>query len=111
MLGLIFLRFADATFAPARDRIEAKASARRTVAPKDYHASGVIYIGDAARFGYLLDRPEGADLEARQHINSYTKDLESDRSASSTRSSSGFAAFFLDGHAARDAVVPGSRQA
>jgi type I restriction enzyme M protein len=28
VLGLIFLRFADATFAAARDGIEAKASAR-----------------------------------------------------------------------------------
>jgi len=31
VLGLIFLRFADAKFKTARERIEAKASARRTI--------------------------------------------------------------------------------
>jgi type I restriction enzyme M protein len=62
VMGLIFLRFAEATFVAARDGIEAKASARRTIGPQDYQAAGVIYLDDAARFGYMLDRPEGADL-------------------------------------------------
>ena len=42
VLGLIFLRFADARFAAAREEIEAKASARRRVGPSDYHAHRVI---------------------------------------------------------------------
>jgi type I restriction enzyme M protein len=80
VLGLIFLRFADATFAAARDRVEAKASARRTIGPKDYHAAGVIYLDDAARFGYLLERPEGADLgsavnEAMRLVEEHNPDL------------------------------------
>ena len=62
MLGLIFLRFADAKFKSAREGIEAKASARRTVGPSDYHAQRVLYLTEAARFDSLLALPEGADL-------------------------------------------------
>lgn len=62
VLGLIFLRFADARFAAARERIEAKGSARRRVGPSDYHAERVIYLTEAARFSYLLELPEGSDL-------------------------------------------------
>ncbi len=62
VLGLIFLRFADAKFEAAREQIEAKASARRKIGPSDYHAQRVIYLTEAARFSYLLDLPEGADL-------------------------------------------------
>ncbi|MHB8694226.1 MAG: type I restriction-modification system subunit M [Solirubrobacteraceae bacterium] len=62
VLGLIFLRFADAKFTAAREAIEAKASARRTIGPSDYHARRVIYLTDEARFQYLLDLPEGSDL-------------------------------------------------
>jgi type I restriction enzyme M protein len=35
VLGLIFLRFADARFETAREVIEAKASARRKIGPSD----------------------------------------------------------------------------
>jgi type I restriction enzyme M protein len=62
VLGLIFLRFADAKFAAARHAIEAKASARRTVGSSDYHAQRVIYLTDEARFEHLLNLPEGTDL-------------------------------------------------
>lgn len=62
VLGLIFLRFADARFEAAREDIEAKASSRRKIGPSDYHAQRVIYLTDAARFTYLLDLPEGSDL-------------------------------------------------
>src|SRR5215218_9657560 len=62
VLGLIFLRFADARFAAARDEIEAKASARRIIGPPDYHARGVIYLTKEARFQELLELPEGTDL-------------------------------------------------
>lgn len=62
VLGLIFLRFADAKFGAARDAIEARASARRTIGPSDYHARRVIYLTDEARFQHLLDLPEGTDL-------------------------------------------------
>ena len=62
VLGLIFLRFADTSFAAARERIEAKASARRKVGPSDYQAERVLYLPDEARFSHLLGLPEGADL-------------------------------------------------
>lgn len=62
VLGLIFLRFADATFSVAREAVEAKASARREVGPGDYQARGVVYLTEEARFSSLLALPEGTDL-------------------------------------------------
>src|SRR4051812_40169163 len=62
VLGLIFLSFAEARFEAARDRIEAKASARRRVGPSDYQAQGLIYVPPDARFSALLDLPERTDL-------------------------------------------------
>jgi hypothetical protein len=62
VLGLIFLRFADAKFKAASAGIEAKASARRTVGPSDYHAQRVLYLTETARFDHLLALPEGTDL-------------------------------------------------
>jgi type I restriction enzyme M protein len=62
VLGLIFLRFADARFKAASPGIEAKASVRRAIGPSDYHAQRVLYLTANARFEYLLDLPEGADI-------------------------------------------------
>jgi type I restriction enzyme M protein len=62
VLGLIFLRFADARFEAARAKIEAKGSARRKIAPSDYHAERLIYLAPGARFSTLLELPEGSDL-------------------------------------------------
>jgi type I restriction enzyme M protein len=62
VLGLIFLRFADAKFTAARDAIEAKASTRRAIGPSDYHAQRVIYLTEEARFEHLLKLPEGTNL-------------------------------------------------
>jgi type I restriction enzyme M protein len=62
VLGLIFLRFADARFEAAQPSIEAKASARRKIGPSEYHAKRLIYLAPAARFGALLELPEGTDL-------------------------------------------------
>lgn len=80
VLGLIFLRFADARFEAARERVEAKASARRRVGPSDYQAEGVIYLPEAARFGHLLDLPEGADIgravnEAMRSVEEHNPEL------------------------------------
>ncbi|MGI8632026.1 MAG: type I restriction-modification system subunit M [Solirubrobacterales bacterium] len=80
VLGLIFLRFADARFAAAQGEIEAKGSARRTVGPSDYQAAGVIYLVPAARFGSLLELPEGSDLgkavnEAMRLVEEHNPDL------------------------------------
>lgn len=62
VLGLIFLRFADAKFTAAGAVIEAKASARRDVGPADYGALRVIYLREEARFQNLLSLSEDADL-------------------------------------------------
>ncbi len=80
VLGLIFLRFADARFEAARERVEAKASERRKIGPSDYHAQSVIYLTEAARFGYLLDLPERANLgkavnEAMRIVEEHNPDL------------------------------------
>jgi len=80
VLGLIFLRFADAKFGAARQVIEAKASARRAIGPSDYHAQRVIYLTDQARFEHLLSLPEGADLgkavnDAMRAVEEHNPDL------------------------------------
>ena len=64
MLGLIFLRFADARFAVADEEIkkEQPASTRRVISRTDYQARDVLYLPEAARFSHLLDLPEPADI-------------------------------------------------
>lgn len=81
VLGLIFLRFADARFAAAKERIEAKASARRKIGPSDYQAERVIYLPKEARFSRLLELPEGSDLgkavnDAMKAIEAHNPHLE-----------------------------------
>lgn len=80
VLGLIFLRFADARFSAAHEAIEAKASPRRKIGPSDYRAAGVIYVAPAACFSSLLELPEGSDLgravnEAMRLIEEHNPDL------------------------------------
>jgi type I restriction enzyme M protein len=67
VLGLIFLRFAEARFAQRRAQLEkAGASARRGTSriddPKAYQAEGVLFLTPSARFDYLLARPEGSNV-------------------------------------------------
>lgn len=81
VLGLIFLRFADARFEAARAEIEAKGSTRRRVGPSDYHAKRLIYLAPQARFEALLDMPEGSDLgkavnEAMRLVEEHNPDLK-----------------------------------
>jgi len=80
VLGLIFLRFAEARFEAARPEVESKASPRRKIGPSDYQAAGVIYLAPAARFSALLELPEGTDLgrsvnEAMRLIEEHNADL------------------------------------
>ncbi|MGV1048296.1 MAG: type I restriction-modification system subunit M [Solirubrobacterales bacterium] len=81
VLGLIFLRFADARFEAARERIEAKGSTRRKIGPSDYQAEGLIYLAPQSRYGALLDLPEGSDLgravnEAMRMVEEYNPELK-----------------------------------
>ena len=62
VLGLIFLRFADAKFAARRAALEKAATGRRGARVDDpgaYHAAGVLFLPAGARFGELLEYPEG----------------------------------------------------
>ena len=62
VLGLIFLKYADVKFAQAKKELEGKGSGRRPVGKTDYHARGVLYLPEAARFSSLLHLPEGKDI-------------------------------------------------
>jgi type I restriction enzyme M protein len=77
VLGLIFLRFADARFEVADAEIKARpVSSRRPISKTDYHARGVMYLPEAARFSYLLQLPESADIGGA--INNAMKLVESE---------------------------------
>jgi type I restriction enzyme M protein len=81
VLGLIFLRYADLRFAAAHEEFEDKGSGRRSIGPADYHAQGVLYLHEPARFDHLLNLPEGADLgkavnDAMRAIENANPDLK-----------------------------------
>ncbi len=79
VLGLIFLRFAEARFAKRRAELEkAGASPRRGNSriddPKAYQAEGVLYLTPSARFDYLLQQPEGRNVG--KSVNEAMADIE-----------------------------------
>ena len=67
VLGLVFLKWADFKFAHAQreSEEEAKKSStrrRRQIGKVDYQARGIIYVSDKARYSYLMNLPESADI-------------------------------------------------
>jgi len=78
VLGLIFLRYADYKFAHAEKELALshRTSSRRTVGRDDYHALGVLYLPDSARFAKLLELPEGANIG--KALNDAMRAIESD---------------------------------
>lgn len=62
VLGLIVLRFADVRFSAAEQEMTPKKGSRRKIGPTDYHAAGVLFLPEQARFSNLLALPEGAEL-------------------------------------------------
>ncbi len=65
VLGLIFLRYGDYKFTLAQADLaanRARPSRRRSIGKADYHARGVLFVPDTARFANLLSLPEGADI-------------------------------------------------
>lgn len=65
VLGLIFLRYADHRFAEAEAALARQAKGgqgRRRIGKTDYHAQGVLYLPESARFSTLQKLPEGEDL-------------------------------------------------
>jgi type I restriction enzyme M protein len=86
VLGLIFLRYADHKFAQAdreiqAERAEATARRQRPITTDDYHARGVLYLPDEARFGYLVQLPEGENIgrainDAMKGVEEHNPDLK-----------------------------------
>jgi type I restriction enzyme M protein len=66
LLGLIFLRFAEARFNAQQEKLEkVGGSARRgnlAEDPKAYLAEGILYLPLEAQFEHLLTLPEGANV-------------------------------------------------
>src|ERR1035437_2353446 len=75
VLGLIFLRYADHKFTEAEKKMP-QSSGRRKIGKADYQAQGVLYLPEKARFGYLLNLPEGTDIG--KAINEAMKAIEAD---------------------------------
>lgn len=72
VLGLIFLRFADARFTAHRAQIAAAESGApssrrgsRLEEPDAYHAEGILYLPEEARYDHLLHLPEAENIGAR----------------------------------------------
>jgi len=81
VLGLIFLKYADYRFSKQEKILSEKSSGRRKVGKTDYQAAGVMFLPDEARFSYLLNLPEGADIgkainEAMKAIERENEDLK-----------------------------------
>jgi type I restriction enzyme M protein len=82
ILGLIFLRFAEVRFTAQRAKLEkAGASSRefsrrssRVDEPAAYHAENILYLAPNARFDFLLNLPEVADIGAK--VNDAMRDIE-----------------------------------
>jgi type I restriction enzyme M protein len=62
VLGLLFLRYAEARFADAEKALKPRPGSRLTPGPDAFKARGVLYLTPEARFSYLRDLPEGANL-------------------------------------------------
>ncbi len=83
VLGLIFLRYADYKFEHALEELEGKSTGRRKTGPADFHAKGVLYLPDEARFSSLIRLPEGANIgkaindamKAVEEVNPDLKDV------------------------------------
>ena len=82
VLGLIFLRYADAKFAKAEEELKAQnPSGRRKISKIDYQARGVMYIPETGRWSGLMRLPEGSDIgkginDAMKAIEEANEDLK-----------------------------------
>ena len=80
VLGLLFLRYADAKFADVEERLAPTPGSRLKPGPDAYKAEGAIYMPPEARFGHLLRLPEDANLgralsNAMRDIEEHNPDL------------------------------------
>lgn len=78
ILGLIFLRFAEARFGKKNSQlILEEGSSRRASRVEDptaYHADGIIYLSPNARYEYLLTLPESEDIGMK--VNDAMREIE-----------------------------------
>ncbi len=90
ILGIIFLRFAEVRFAQHRAKLELPSPSGRGAGgegaavpsrrgsrvdqPEAYHAAGVLFLPPHARFDFLLNLPEAADIGAK--VNEAMRDIE-----------------------------------
>jgi len=78
LLGLIFLRFAEVRFSLQRAQLdEVGASSRRGSRvddPAAYHAEGILFLPETARFDYLLTLPEVENIGGK--VNAAMRDIE-----------------------------------
>ena len=72
ILGLIFLRFADARFMLQWQELKAAGGSERRGSreedPNAYQSEGLLYLPPGSRYQELLDLPEGADIGARLNV-------------------------------------------
>lgn len=78
VLALIFLKYADHKFAEAEAKLAGGGTRRRKsgASKSDFHAEGVLYVPEEARFQVLLDVPEGGALG--EHVNKAMKAIEAE---------------------------------
>ncbi|REJ78758.1 MAG: SAM-dependent DNA methyltransferase [Acidobacteria bacterium] len=62
VLGLIFLRYAERNFNKAKEKLGDTGTGRREIGKTAYHAEGVVYLPEKARFSKLLELPESENL-------------------------------------------------
>jgi type I restriction enzyme M protein len=78
ILGLIFLRFAEVRFAALRAKLESAGSSARRGSrvddPTAYQAESVLYLSPEARFDFLLNLPESANIGAK--VNAAMREIE-----------------------------------
>ncbi len=78
VLGLIFLRFAEARFSKQRTVLEKISTSSRRGSrvdePAAYHAEGILYLPPNSRFDFLLKLPEVDDIGAK--VNEAMRDIE-----------------------------------
>jgi type I restriction enzyme M protein len=74
VLGLLFLRYAEAKFAEAEKALKPKPGSRLTPGPDAFKARGVLYLTPEARFSRLRDLPEGSKIG--RALNQAMADIE-----------------------------------
>lgn len=74
VLGLLFLRYADAKFTEAQKVLRPKPGSRLTPGPDAYKAKGVLFLTPEARFSHLRDLPEGSNIG--RALNQAMTDIE-----------------------------------